>query len=119
MWSYQCKCKQGFIGDGYSCVKTCDVPCGNGYCLLVLFNWNSILEISTSFQPIFFSESDLHQCICDLGWTSSNLESSNCTVDCLCNFQSTCNLRPGQSLDIHYSHYHHPLNYSRSLWLMS
>ena len=60
--SYNCKCNQGFTGDGRkACDKTCFEPCVHGIC-----------------SPDFV-------CECDLGWTGVD-----CSTDCGCNNHSSC-----------------------------
>lgn len=62
--SFKCQCRKGFVGDGKkNCVKTCFEKCIHGVC---------------SGEPEF-------KCECDLGWTGSD-----CSIDCGCNFRSTC-----------------------------
>ncbi|XP_063697443.1 multiple epidermal growth factor-like domains protein 8 [Culicoides brevitarsis] len=62
--SYQCQCRQGFIGDGKkNCTKTCFEKCIHGTC---------------SGAPDYV-------CNCKLGWTGID-----CSVNCGCNNHSTC-----------------------------
>ena len=69
--SFECKCNQGFVGDGHSqCEKTCYEKCIHGKC----------------------SSGPDYQCICDLGWTGSD-----CSVDCGCHGHSRCDSQgPGK-----------------------
>ena len=64
----RCDCNEGWTGDGTNCDAICtEVDCGShGHC----------------------SSPDI--CTCDLGW-----HGENCTVDCGCNFHSTCVGGPG------------------------
>lgn len=68
--SYNCSCRQGFIGDGHlHCIRTCYETCQNGYC---------------SGLPDFV-------CKCKLGWTGND-----CSLNCGCNNHSTCTERIGK-----------------------
>ena len=71
--SYFCQCKKGFKGDGKSsCEQTCYEDCLHGKC----------------------SSTKNFTCECDLGWTGDA-----CTIDCGCNFHSSCQLEgPGKNV---------------------
>nr|CAB3263750.1 multiple epidermal growth factor-like domains protein 8 [Phallusia mammillata] len=66
--SYSCVCNAGFSGDGKNCHEVCRRKCLHGNC---------------SGHPDY-------RCICDLGWTTNPNALVDCSVDCGCNFQSTC-----------------------------
>ena len=67
--AFQCSCMAGYEGDGVSCSKTCEPPCGeHGQC---------------SGAPHF-------QCHCQLGWTGET-----CDTDCGCHQLSSCQAGPG------------------------
>ncbi|KAJ8034385.1 Multiple epidermal growth factor-like domains protein 8 [Holothuria leucospilota] len=75
--SYECKCNQGYKGDGTSsCVRTCFHECIHGVC----------------------SEAPLFECDCDLGWTGLN-----CSTDCGCTFHSSCSQGVGFCDYCHYN----------------
>ena len=64
----RCTCHDGWTGDGRQCFPTCSMDCGsNGKCI----------------AP--------ELCECKTGWTGTN-----CTLDCGCNFHSTCNAGVGK-----------------------
>ncbi|CAH1785464.1 unnamed protein product [Owenia fusiformis] len=68
--SYNCTCKQGFVGDGKErCDVTCFHDCVFGTC----------------------SEAPDYKCICDRGWTGEG-----CDINCQCNNRSTCVYGVGQ-----------------------
>ncbi|XP_077312743.1 multiple epidermal growth factor-like domains protein 8 [Lithobates pipiens] len=76
--SYECHCDRGYTGDGVThCNQTCYNECSHGSCS----------------GPPFFA------CLCDLGWTSNSTTVTEsgveCSVDCGCNFHSTCAHGPG------------------------
>ncbi|XP_074837451.1 multiple epidermal growth factor-like domains protein 8 [Carettochelys insculpta] len=81
--AYECRCHRGYTGDGFThCNRTCYEDCGHGWC---------------SGPPDY-------ACVCELGWTSEpgagangSMGGARCTVDCGCNYHSSCQARgPGE-----------------------
>ncbi|XP_061416595.1 multiple epidermal growth factor-like domains protein 8 [Lethenteron reissneri] len=77
--SFTCQCQRGFQGDGVvHCNKTCYNHCQHGKC---------------SGPPDFV-------CQCDLGWTSTSLQTNasgeECDVNCGCNLHSACSAGVGR-----------------------
>ncbi|XP_064359618.1 multiple epidermal growth factor-like domains protein 8 isoform X1 [Dromaius novaehollandiae] len=82
--AFECRCRRGYAGDGTThCNRTCYEDCGHGYC----------------------SGAPNYTCVCHLGWTSGPANTTGdgdgdedgtgaalCSVDCGCNFHSSCEM---------------------------